>query len=441
MLGETCRVDRRRGDDELEIAPFREQALEIAQQKVDVEAALVRLVEDDRVVRRQPRIALRFGEQDAVGHELDQRVLAALIGKAHLETDEVADLRAEFLGDAARDRARGDAAGLRAADHSRRTASGGEAELGQLRRLARPGFSGQHDDLMLADQLDDLVAARGDRQRFIDADVRHALGARGDACARGIDRGAQRGEVFVARFFLVRRQPLPAAEQTAAVAREHAVERAGKVGQVGHRRWKRVDKTRERTRFSRANGDNCGLSPRFASSIFAEVGRLLKSTRPFPSERPMAIDIGITKKDRETIAKNLSRLLADTYSLYLKTHSFHWNVTGTMFNTLHLMFETQYNALWTAADVIAERIRALDVYAPGSYTQFGKLTAIAEETGVPDWKSMVQQLVDGHETVARTARDVFKAADKADDQPTADLATQRMQEHEKTAWMLRSLLK
>jgi starvation-inducible DNA-binding protein len=155
----------------------------------------------------------------------------------------------------------------------------------------------------------------------------------------------------------------------------------------------------------------------------------------------MAIDIGITKKDREGIAKNLSKLLADTYSLYLKTHSFHWNITGPMFNTLHLMFETQYNELWTAADVIAERIRALDVYAPGSYTQFAKLTSIPEETGVPDWKAMVQQLVDGQETAARTARDVFKAADKADDQPTADLATQRMQQHEKTAWMLRSLLK
>jgi starvation-inducible DNA-binding protein len=155
----------------------------------------------------------------------------------------------------------------------------------------------------------------------------------------------------------------------------------------------------------------------------------------------MAIDIGITKKDRESIAKNLSKLLADTYSLYLKTHGFHWNVTGPMFNTLHLMFETQYNELWTAADVIAERIRTLDVYAPGSYTQFGKLTSIPEETGVPDWKGMVQQLVDGHEATARTAREVFKAADKADDQPTADLATQRMQEHEKTAWMLRSLLK
>jgi starvation-inducible DNA-binding protein len=155
----------------------------------------------------------------------------------------------------------------------------------------------------------------------------------------------------------------------------------------------------------------------------------------------MSIDIGITKKDRESIAKNLSKLLADTYSLYLKTHSFHWNVTGTMFNTLHLMFETQYNELWLAADLIAERIRALDVDAPGSYTQFGKLTSIAEETGVPEWKAMVQQLVEGHETVARTAREVFRVADKADDQPTADLATQRMQEHEKTAWMLRSLLK
>jgi starvation-inducible DNA-binding protein len=155
----------------------------------------------------------------------------------------------------------------------------------------------------------------------------------------------------------------------------------------------------------------------------------------------MAIDIGISKKDRESIAQNLSKLLADTYSLYLKTHSFHWNVTGPMFNTLHLMFETQYNQLWTAADLIAERIRALDVHAPGSYTQFGKLTSIAEETGVPDWKAMVQQLVEGHETATRTAREAFRVADQADDQPTADLATQRMQEHEKTAWMLRSLLK
>ena len=155
----------------------------------------------------------------------------------------------------------------------------------------------------------------------------------------------------------------------------------------------------------------------------------------------MAVDIGIGKKDREAIAKSLSALLADTYSLYLKTHGFHWNVTGPMFNTLHLMFETQYNELWTAADLIAERIRALDVYAPGSYSQFGKLTSIREETGIPDWKGMTQQLVEGHEACARTARGTFKLADKADDQPTAHLATQRMEYHEKTAWMLRSLLK
>lgn len=154
----------------------------------------------------------------------------------------------------------------------------------------------------------------------------------------------------------------------------------------------------------------------------------------------MGIDIGIAKKDREAIAKGLSRLLADSYTLYLKTHGFHWNITGTMFNTLHLMFETQYNELWLALDQIAERIRSLDVVAPGSGAQFAKLSSIKEETGVPEWRHMVQQLVDGHETVARTARELFQLADKASDQPTADLATQRMQAHEKTAWMLRSLL-
>ncbi|HVH32822.1 Dps family protein [Tahibacter sp. UC22_41] len=154
----------------------------------------------------------------------------------------------------------------------------------------------------------------------------------------------------------------------------------------------------------------------------------------------MGIDIGIAKKDREAIAKGLSRLLADSYTLYLKTHGFHWNITGTMFNTLHLMFETQYNELWLALDQVAERIRSLDVVAPGSGAQFAKLSSIKEETGVPEWRDMVAQLVDGHETVARTAREVFQLADKASDQPTADLATQRMQAHEKTAWMLRSLL-
>jgi starvation-inducible DNA-binding protein len=151
--------------------------------------------------------------------------------------------------------------------------------------------------------------------------------------------------------------------------------------------------------------------------------------------------IGIAKKDREAIAKQLSKLLADTYSLYLKTHSFHWNVTGPHFNSLHTMFETQYNELWLAADEVAERIRVLDVFAPGSYSQFGKLTTIKEEAGVPDWKEMVSQLVTGHEIAAATAREAIKAADGAGDEGTMDMATGRLKAHEKTAWMLRSLLK
>lgn len=155
----------------------------------------------------------------------------------------------------------------------------------------------------------------------------------------------------------------------------------------------------------------------------------------------MAIDIGIAKKDRESVAKHLSKLLADTYSLYLKTHSFHWNVTGPQFNSLHAMFETQYNALWLAADEVAERIRILDIFAPGSYSQFGKLTSIKEETGVPEWKDMVAQLVEGHEIAGATARDTIKAAEAAGDDGTADMVTGRLKDHEKTAWMLRSLLK
>ena len=154
----------------------------------------------------------------------------------------------------------------------------------------------------------------------------------------------------------------------------------------------------------------------------------------------MKIDIGITSKDRKQIADGLAHLLADTYTLYLKTHNFHWNVTGPMFNALHQMFMVQYNELWLSLDEIAERIRALDQFAPGSGSQYAKLSAIKEETGVPDWKAMVEQLVGGHETCARTAREAFKRADEANDQPTADLATTRMQAHEKTAWMLRSLL-
>lgn len=152
------------------------------------------------------------------------------------------------------------------------------------------------------------------------------------------------------------------------------------------------------------------------------------------------IDIGIAKADREKIAQGLSHLLADTYSLYLKTHSFHWNVTGPQFNSLHLMFEQQYNALWTAADEIAERIRTLDMPAPGSYSQFARLTSIKEEAGVPGWLDMVRQLQDGHELAAATARHVVKLANEVGDEGTADLATGRLKEHEKTAWMLRSLL-
>ncbi|HEX6091916.1 MAG TPA: Dps family protein [Dongiaceae bacterium] len=152
------------------------------------------------------------------------------------------------------------------------------------------------------------------------------------------------------------------------------------------------------------------------------------------------VDIGIPDKERRAIAEGLSRLLADSYTLYLKTHNFHWNVTGPQFNTLHLMFEAQYTELALAVDLIAERIRALDHPAPGSYAQYSKLSSIKEETGVPKAKEMIKQLVAGQEAVTRTAREIFPTVDKAHDEPTADLLTQRMQVHEKNAWMLRSLL-
>ncbi|AOJ03426.1 MULTISPECIES: non-specific DNA-binding protein DpsA [Burkholderia] len=152
------------------------------------------------------------------------------------------------------------------------------------------------------------------------------------------------------------------------------------------------------------------------------------------------INIGISDKDRKKIAEGLSRLLADTYTLYLKTHNFHWNVTGPMFNTLHLMFEEQYNELWLAVDLVAERIRTLGVVAPGTYREFAKLSSIPEADGVPAAEDMIRQLVEGHEAVVRTARTIFPDADAASDEPTADLLTQRLQTHEKTAWMLRSLL-
>ena len=152
------------------------------------------------------------------------------------------------------------------------------------------------------------------------------------------------------------------------------------------------------------------------------------------------IDIGISAENRAEIAAGLSRLLADTYTLYLKTHNFHWNVTGPMFNTLHQMFEQQYNELALAVDEIAERIRALGHRAPGSYREFLELTSIEEETATPDAMTMIAKLVDGQEAVIRTARGLIPLAAGAHDEPSADLLTQRLQVHEKTAWMLRSLL-
>ncbi len=154
----------------------------------------------------------------------------------------------------------------------------------------------------------------------------------------------------------------------------------------------------------------------------------------------MKIDIGINEKDRAEIAQGLSRLLADSYTLYLKTHNFHWNVKGPMFQTLHLMFEAQYTELAMAVDLIAERIRALGFLAPGSYKEFAKLTSIDEAEGALPAREMIQQLVAGQEAVVRTARSLFPVVEKCSDETSADLLTQRMQVHEKAAWMLRSLL-
>lgn len=154
----------------------------------------------------------------------------------------------------------------------------------------------------------------------------------------------------------------------------------------------------------------------------------------------MKIDNGISDKDRKAIAQGLSRVLADTYTLYLMTHNFHWNVKGPMFNTLHLMFEGQYNELALAVDLIAERIRALGYPAPGTYAEFVELSSIKEVKGQPKAEDMIKHLVHGQESVTKTARSLFPTVDKAHDEPTADLLTQRMQLHEKNAWMLRSLL-
>lgn len=152
------------------------------------------------------------------------------------------------------------------------------------------------------------------------------------------------------------------------------------------------------------------------------------------------ISIGINDEDRQKIAEGLSRLLADSYTLYLKTHNFHWNVKGPMFQTLHLMFEGQYNELALAVDSIAERIRALGYPAPGTYHEFAKLTSIKEPTGVPAAKDMIHQLVEGQEAVVRTARSILPLIESAEDEVTSGLLAARMEIHEKTAWMLRSLL-
>ncbi len=154
----------------------------------------------------------------------------------------------------------------------------------------------------------------------------------------------------------------------------------------------------------------------------------------------LPVNIGINEQDRQAIADGLSRLLADTYTLYLKTHNFHWNVTGPMFQTLHLMFEAQYNELALAVDLIAERIRALGFPAPGTYSEYANLSSIPETPGVPTAQDMIKLLVEGQEAVVRTARSLFPLVEAVSDEPTADLLTQRMQVHEKTAWMLRSLL-
>ncbi len=173
-----------------------------------------------------------------------------------------------------------------------------------------------------------------------------------------------------------------------------------------------------------------------------------KSAKTPPAKAPPAetgapqIDIGISTSERRKVADGLSNFLADSYTLYLKTHNFHWNVTGPMFNSLHVMFETQYTEAWTALDAVAERIRALGYRAPGTYAEFARLSSIGDSETVEgtDWREMVRQLVIGNEAVCRTARKVLKTADGAGDDPTVDLMTQRLNIHEKNAWMLRSLL-
>ena len=198
-------------------------------------------------------------------------------------------------------------------------------------------------------------------------------------------------------------------------------------------------KTAKAAKVAKAGATKTGKAARAAKP--AALAKTLKPV-PTPTDGAPGIHIGIGQKDRRKIADGLSRFLADSYTLYLKTHGFHWNVTGPMFNSLHAMFMTQYTEQWTALDEIAERIRALGFPAPASYAEFARLASIREQplADGADWRAMVRQLVEGNEAVCRTARKVAELADDGDDDPTEDLLTQRLQIHEKYAWMLRSLL-
>ena len=185
---------------------------------------------------------------------------------------------------------------------------------------------------------------------------------------------------------------------------------------------------------------SASVSSTVAGTILAPDGGMATSEMKRSGRSAPEIEIGIDPTDRQAIAEGLSNLLADTYALYLKTQSFHWNVTGPMFRALHTMFEEQYTELAGAVDQVAERIRALGLNAPGSFSQFARLSSLEEETGSPTAEEMVRQLVQGHEAVVRTARNTFTTSEQAEDQVTMDLLTERMQVHEKQAWMLRSLL-
>jgi starvation-inducible DNA-binding protein len=179
----------------------------------------------------------------------------------------------------------------------------------------------------------------------------------------------------------------------------------------------------------------------YSETLFTQEILPMAKKSPTVPAKALKMDIGISDKDRAAIAQGLSRLLADTYTLYLTTHNFHWNVTGPMFNSLHAMFMQQYTELWNAVDPIAERIRALGHVAPGSYAQYGQLSSLPDAPAQPPKAlEMVRILAQGHEAVARTARSIFPLVDKASDEPTADVLVQRLAVHEQTAWMLRSLL-